>query len=357
METLQKKSSDSDVKTTNIKTTLLNTMKAIQISAPGGDFELVEREIPEPKDNEVLIKVMACGVCHGEAVTKEGSFKGIKYPRIPGHEVIGIITKVGKNADEWKVGQRVGVGWHGGHCLKCAACKRGDFWSCENSLTTGVSIDGGYAEYMVIRSEVVVSIPDELDSLKGAPLLCAGRTTFGALKNSVAKGGDIVVIQGLGGLGHLALQYAVKLGYKTIVLSHSKEKEQLAYKLGAQVYIDTNTTDAVKEIRKMGGAKVVLCLAPNAKAISELIRAVKRDGQVIVITAVNEPILINPGVLFGGASIRGFSAGEIEETLRFSLLANIMPTIEEFPLEKAAEAYQKMMTSKVHFRAVLKISD
>lgn len=350
METTLPKKSPVENKT-------IYTMKAIQISAPGGAFELVEREIPQPKENEILIKVQACGVCHGETVTKDGAYRGISYPRIPGHEVIGTIVKVGSRVDNWKVGQRVGVGWHGGHCLKCESCRRGDFWACENSLTTGVSIDGGYAEYMIIRDEVVVSIPDELDSIKGAPLLCAGRTTFGALKNSVAKAGDLVVIQGLGGLGHLAVQYSVKMGFKTMVLTHSKEKEQLAYKLGAHVCIDTNSTDAVKEIRKMGGAKVILCLAPDAKAISKLISAAKRDGQIIVVTAVSEPILINPGILFGGASIRGFSAGDIEETLRFSLLSNIIPTIEEFPLEKAAEAYQKMMDSKVHFRAVLKISN
>ena len=246
-------------------------MKAVQISKPGGDFELVQREIPEPKAGEVLIKVEACGICHGDAIVKEGHFPGLQYPRIPGHEVIGTIAKLGSGVDNWQPGQRVGVGWHGGHCFKCSACRRGDFWACEKSLTTGISIDGGYAEYMIARTEALVIIPDELDSVEGAPLLCAGRTTFGALKNSNAKGGDLVAIQGLGGLGHLAVQYAVKLGYKTVALSRGREKEKLALQLGAHKYIDTNAVDAVHELKQMGGVRVILCTAPDAEAISELV--------------------------------------------------------------------------------------
>ena len=331
-------------------------MKAMQISKPGGDFELVNREIPNPKENEVLIKVHACGVCHGEAVTKDGYFPGIKYPRIPGHEVIGTIDKLGSRVDNWKVGQRVGVGWHAGHCMKCDSCRRGDFWACENSLTTGVSTDGGYAEYMIARSEVLVSIPEELDSIEAAPLVCAGRTSLGALQHCGAKGGDLVAIHGLGGLGHLAVQYGRKLGFKVVVLSHSKEKEELAYKLGAHVYIDTNTTDAAKELKKMGGAQAIICFAPNAKAISALLYGLKHDGKLVIVTAVGEPIQINGNLLFGGASVGGFAQGNIEDTLRFSTLTNVIPMVEVFPLEQAAEAYNKMMTSKVHFRAVLKIN-
>jgi D-arabinose 1-dehydrogenase-like Zn-dependent alcohol dehydrogenase len=334
----------------------MSLMKAIQVSSPGADFELVHKEIPEPKENEVLIKVEACGICHGDAIAKEGHFPGIKYPRIPGHEVIGVIHKLGSHADGWKLGSRVGVGWHGGHCLTCSACRRGDFWACENSLTTGISIDGGYAEYMIARSEVLVSIPDELNSIEGAPLLCAGRTTFGALKYSGAKGGDLVAIHGLGGLGHLAVQYALKLGFRTVVLSRGKEKEELARKLGAHVYIDTNTTDAAKELSKLGGARVILCTAPNSKAISELVGGLGRLGQAIIVTGARETMQISPSLLLGGGrSVSGWVGGSIEEAIRFSLLTKIIPMVEVFPLEQAALAYEKMMTSKVHFRAVLKM--
>src|ERR1035437_946128 len=220
----------------------MKLMKAVLVKSPGADFELIQKEIPEPKDNEVLIKVEACGVCHGDSVAKEGHMPGVKYPIVPGHEVVGIVEKAGSQVTAWKVGQRVGVGWHGGHCFQCSACRRGNFNACEKSLTTGLHIDGGYAEYMIARPEVMVSIPDELTFVNAAPLLCGGRTTFGALKDSNAKAGDLVAIHGLGGLGHLALQYAVKMGFRTVVISHSKEKEELAYKLGAHVYIDTNAT-------------------------------------------------------------------------------------------------------------------
>ncbi|HUW63497.1 MAG TPA: alcohol dehydrogenase [Spirochaetia bacterium] len=331
-------------------------MKAIQVSSPGAEFELVNVEIPEPKENEVLIKVQACGVCHGDALAKEGRYPGIKYPIIPGHEVVGVIDKVGSKTTDWQVGQRVGVGWHGGHCFQCSACRKGDFWACENSLTTGLSIDGGYAEYMIARSQVLNYIPDELTSTEAAPLLCAGRTTFGALQNSGAKGGDLVAIHGLGGLGHLAVQYAVRLGFKTVVLSHSKEKEELAYKLGAHVYIDTNTTDAAKELGKLGGAKVILCTAPNGKAISGLITGLGRNGKIIIVTAPPDMMQIPPFLLLGGSrSIGGWVGGDIEETIRFSLLFRVIPMVEVFPLEQAALAFEKMMTSKVHFRSVLEI--
>src|ERR1022692_1059522 len=242
-------------------------MRAIQISKPGGPFELVNREMPVPLPNEVLIKVEACGVCRGEAVIKEGHFYGLAYPRIPGHEAIGKIAVIGSKIDQWKAGDRVGVGWHGGHCFKCRECLLGNFLSCENPITTGISRDGGYAEYMTAREEALVSIPEDLDSVQGAPLLCAGRTTFGALKHSGARAGDVVAIHGLGGLGHLALQYAVRMGFKTVVLSRGTSKEQLAYKLGAHSYIDTSAKDAAKELDKMHGARAIICLAPNSGEI------------------------------------------------------------------------------------------
>ncbi len=331
-------------------------MKAIQVNSPGAGFELVEREIPVPKENEVLIKVQACGICHGDAIVKEGHFPGVEYPRIPGHEVAGTIDKTGSGVNNWKIGQRVGVGWHGGHCLQCSACRKGDFWACENSLTTGITIDGGYAEYMSARADVLVPIPEELASTDAAPILCAGRTTFGALQNSGARGGDLVAIHGLGGLGHLAVQYAVKMGFKTVVLSRGKEKEELAYKLGAHYYIDTVSSDTVGELKILGGAKVILCTAPNGKAISELLPGLGRNGQAIIVTGARDMMQFPTSLLLGGGrSVSGSVGGNIEDAIRFSMLFKIIPMVEVFPLEEAALAFEKMMTSKVHFRSVLKI--
>ena len=328
-------------------------MRAIRVNSPGAGFELVDVPIPEPGENEVLIKVEACGICHGDALAREGRYPGIKYPIIPGHEVVGSIDRLGPGITDWQVGQRVGVGWHGGHCLRCKACRKGDFPACENALTTGLSTDGGYAEYMVARSEALHSLPDELSSLEAAPLLCAGRTTFGALRNSPARGGDMVAIHGLGGLGHLAVQYAVKLGFRTAVLSHSPEKEQLAYQLGAHLFIDA--ADAARELKKLGGAKVILCTAPSGQAISALVDGLAVSGKIIIVTAPPDMVQIPAFLLLGGSrSLGGWVGGSIEETIRFSVLFHVMPMVEVFPLEQAAQAYEKMMTSKVHFRAVLR---
>lgn len=333
-------------------------MRAIQISKRGGEFELVKREIPEPLSNEILIKVEACGVCHGEAVIKEGYFPGLTYPRIPGHEVIGTVAKVGNDVTNFKPGDRVGVGWHGGHCHKCKECLKGNFWGCEKSITTGINRDGGYAEYMTAEADVAVSIPAELDSVQGAPLVCAGRTTFGALKYSGAQGGDVVAIHGLGGLGHLALQYAVKMGFKTVVISRGTNKKELAFKLGSHTYIDTTTQDAVKELNKLGGARAIICLAPNAKEVSALAAGLGQNGKMVIVTAINEPLVIPANIFLGrGRSVTGFAGGDIAETIDFSLLTKVLPTVEVFPLEQAAQAYEKMMSSKVHFRAVLKINN
>jgi D-arabinose 1-dehydrogenase-like Zn-dependent alcohol dehydrogenase len=332
-------------------------MKAVHVSSPGADFEIIQKEIPRPGNNEVLIKVEACGICHGDAITKEGHYPGIKYPVTPGHEVVGIIDKAGASVTNWKAGQRIGVGWHGGHCNQCSACRKGDFGACEKSLTTGIHMDGGYAEYMIARADVMVNIPDELGSVEAAPLLCAGRTTFGALKNSGARAGDLVAIHGLGGLGHLAVQYAVKSGFKTVVLSRGRAKEVLAYQLGAHVYIDTDTGEAAKQLMKLGGARVILCTAPNGKAISDLIPGLGRNGQAIIVTGARDLMQIPPWLLLGGErSIRGFVTGNMEDAIRFSILAKIIPMVEVFPLEKVAEAYEKMMSAKVHFRSVLKIA-
>jgi 2-desacetyl-2-hydroxyethyl bacteriochlorophyllide A dehydrogenase len=333
-------------------------MKAIQVNAPGADFKLVEKEIPEPREHEVLLKVQACGVCHGDALVKEGHFPGLQYPRTPGHEVVGTIVKLGSESHYWQVGQRVGVGWRGGHCQKCRSCLKGDFWACENPLATGISTDGGYAEYMVARMEVLTAIPDALSSVEAAPLLCAGATTLGAMKSSQAKGGDLIAIHGLGGLGHLGVQFGVRLGFKVAVISRGSEKETLAHKLGAQIYIDANKQNVAQELMKMGGAKTIFCTAPNSKAISELIGGLARGGQLIIITFANEPMQISPVELMRAVrSVSGWIGGNASETLNFSVLTHVVPMVEVFPLEQAATAFERMMTAKVHFRAVLQVSE
>lgn len=331
-------------------------MRAIQVRSPGAEFELVNIEIPEPKQNEVLIKVEACGICHGDALTKEGHFPGSTYPRIPGHEVVGIIAKFGSPSKNWKLGQRVGVGWHGGHCGYCPACRKGSFNACQQAMIQGLTMDGGYAEYMVARMEALNPIPDEFSPEEAAPILCAGRTTFGALKYSSVKGGDLVAIQGLGGLGHLALQYAQKLGCKTAVISRGKEKKALALRLGAQHYFDSLSDNAAQELTKLGGAKVILCTAPNSKAISELVGGLSPDGEMIIVSFSNEPMQIPPAALMrGGKSIKGWVGGTPEDAIRFSLVNKVKPMVEVYPLEQAALAFGKMMDAKVHFRAVLKM--
>jgi len=332
-------------------------MKAVQVKSPGADFDIVQKEIPVPGDNEILIKVEACGICHGDVVAKEGHYPGIKYPIIPGHEVVGIVNQIGSKITNWKPGQRVGVGWHGGHCNQCEACKKGEYGACEKALTTGLHLDGGYAEYMIARTEAVVKIPDVLNSIDAAPIICAGRTTFGALIHSGAVSGDLVAIQGLGGLGHLAVQYAVKLGFKTAVLSRGKEKEERAYKLGAHIYIDTDKGEAVNQLMKLGGAKVILCTAPSGKAISEIIPGLGRNGQAIVVAGGGDLIQVPIGALLSGQrSVKGFVSGYIKDALDFSVSHKIIPTVEVFTLEQVKLAYEKMMSAKVRFRSVLKIS-
>ena len=331
-------------------------MKAIQVRSAGADFELVHREIPEPREHEVLIKVEACGVCHGDALVREGKFPGLSYPRVPGHEVVGTIQKLGSSVTTWSVGQRVGIGWHGGHCCYCQACRKGDFGACATSLTTALSMDGGYAEYMIGRAEAMIAIPDELSSVEAAPLLCAGTTVFGALRHAGAEGGDLVAIQGLGGLGHLGVRFADKLACRTVVLSRGKEKEALAFKLGADAFIDTNSGDAAKQLQAMGGAAAIICTAPSGKAIGELVGGLGPAGQMVVVAFSREPMVVPPFLLLGKKSISGWVGGNMEETIRFAVHSGVLAMIETFPLEHAAAAFEKMMTAKVHFRAVLKMT-
>ena len=333
-------------------------MRAVQVSGPGADFELVEKEVPEPRENEVRIKVQACGVCHGEAVVKEGTFPDIDYPRVPGHEVVGTIDKLGPNVSFWKIGQRVGVGWYGGPCLACEACRMGDPGRCESFLVTGISFDGGYAEYMVAPIQALSLMPDQLNALEAAPLLCAGRTSFTALRMSGAKAGDLVAIQGIGGLGHLGVQFARKLGFKTVALSRGTDKQELAYTLGAHVYIDTESSDPAEELQKLGGARVILATAPNGQAISDVVNGLGFEGELIVVAYPVEPLRAFAWQLLGERrSIKGWTVRPAkhasEDVLNFSVISGVLPMIEVFPLEQAALAYEKMMTAKVYFRAVL----
>jgi D-arabinose 1-dehydrogenase-like Zn-dependent alcohol dehydrogenase len=335
----------------------VTTMKAAQIPKSGAEFQIVEREIPEPGAGHVRIKVQACGVCHSDSLTVEGAWPGIQYPRIPGHEVAGIIDEVGAGVSAWEKGQRVGVGWHGGQDNTCRECRRGDFRNCQNLKIPGISYDGGYQQYMVAPIEALVSIPDSLNDVEAAPLLCAGITTYNALRHSGALPGDLVAIQGIGGLGHLGVQFANKFGYKVAAIGRGSENAGLAKKLGATVYIDSKATNAAEELQKLGGAKVVLATAPNSKAMSELINGLGPNGKLVVIGATFDPIEVAPVQLIGGSkTIQGWAAGtpaDSEDTLRFAELSGVRPMIETYPLEKAAEAYARMMSGNAQFRVVL----
>ena len=332
-------------------------MKAAQISKAGGDFEIVEREIPNPGAGQVRIKVQACGICHSDVLTKEGAWPGIQYPRVPGHEVAGIIDEVGSGVSEWKMGQRVGVGWHGGQDNTCPSCRRGDFRNCRNLKIPGISYDGGYQQYMVAPVEALVALPESLNAVEAAPLLCAGITTYNALRHSGAMPGDLVAIQGVGGLGHLGIQFANKFGYKVAAIGRGSENAALAKKLGASVYIDSKAGNAAAELQKLGGAQVVLATAPNSKAMSELIEGLGPNGKLIVVGATFEPIEVTPlQLIMGVRSIHGWAAGtptDSEDTLRFAELSGVRPLIETYPLEKAAEGYARMMSGHAQFRVVL----
>ncbi|MGA8213323.1 MAG: alcohol dehydrogenase [Candidatus Sulfotelmatobacter sp.] len=332
-------------------------MKAAQVPKPGADFEIVERGIPEPGAGQVRIKVQACGVCHSDVLTKEGAWPGIQYPRVPGHEVAGIIDEVGAGVSTWKKGQRAGVGWHGGQDGTCRECRRGDFRNCRNLKVCGISYDGGYQQYMVAPVEALAAIPESLSDVDAAPLLCAGITTYNALRHSGALPGDLVAVQGIGGLGHLGIQFASKFGYKVAAIGRGPENAALAKKLGASVYVDSQATKAAEELQKLGGARVVLATAPNSKAMSELIDGLGPNGTLMVVGATLDPIEVTPLQLINGSKrIQGWASGtpaDSEDTLRFAELSGVRPMIETYPLEKAAEAYARMMSGKAQFRVVL----
>jgi D-arabinose 1-dehydrogenase-like Zn-dependent alcohol dehydrogenase len=332
-------------------------MKAVQISKKGADLELVEREIPQPGPGHVRIRVQACGVCHSDVITKEGLLPGISYPRVPGHEVAGVIDEAGAGVTQWKKGQRVGVGWHGGQDGTCLACRRGDFGNCANLKICGVSYDGGYQEYMVAPVEALAQMPESLDAAEAGPLMCAGITTFNALRHSGALPSDLVAIQGIGGLGHLGIQFANKFGYRVAAVGRGPENGALAKKLGSHVYIDSSATDPAGELQKLGGARVILATAPSGKAMSALVGGLGSNGRMMVVGAPPDPIEASAAALiFGRRSLQGWPSGiptDSEDTLRFAEMTGVRPMIEKYPLEKAAEAYARMLSGKAEFRVVL----
>jgi len=305
----------------------------------------------------VLIKVQACGVCHSDMFTKEGAWPGIQHPRVPGHEVAGVIDELGDGVSDWKKGQRVGVGWHGGHDGTCLACRRGDFGNCQNLKIAGISYDGGYQQYMVAPVEALTAMPESLSDVEAAPLLCAGITTFNALRHSGAFPGDLVAVLGIGGLGHLGIQFANKFGYKVAAIGRGPENAPLATKLGASVYIDNRATNPAEALQKLGGAQVILATAPSSKAMSELVDGLAPNGKLMVVGASLDPIQVTPVQLISGSrTIQGWASGtpaDAEDTLRFAELTGVRPMIETYPLEKAAEAYARMMSGNAQFRVVL----
>jgi D-arabinose 1-dehydrogenase-like Zn-dependent alcohol dehydrogenase len=333
-------------------------MRAVQVERANGALELVEREVPEPGAGWVRIKVEACGICHSDSFTKDGSFPGVQYPRVPGHEIAGVIDAVGAGVAGWKAGQRVGVGWHGGHCGHCASCRRGDFVTCQVAAQVpGITYDGGYAEYMSAPAAALALIPDEIEPVEAAPLMCAGITTYNALRNSGARPGDLVAILGVGGLGHLAVQFAAKMGFHTVAVARGADKESFVRKLGARDYIDTQAQDPAAELFKLGGARVILATVTSGKAMSAIAGGLGINGKLIVLGAAFDPIEVPAMLLIGGRrSIVGWPSGtsiDSQETLAFSALTGVRSMNEVFPLQRAAEAYERMMSGQARFRVVL----
>ena len=338
----------------------MTMMRVVQVSRPGGPFEIVERPIPEPTAGTVRIKVQACGICHSDSLTKEGHYPGIQYSRVPGHEVAGVIDAVGAGTAGWQPGQRVGVGWNGGYCGQCDPCRRGDFFACVTHQIMGVTYDGGYAEYMIAPASAVARMPAELPAIEAAPLMCAGLTTFNALRNSGARAGDVVAVLGLGGLGHLTVQYAAKMGFHTVGIARGGDKEPLARQLGASVYIDSQAQDPAAELMKLGGAKVILATATRGEAMSAVQGGLAINGSLVIVGAAPS-MQISPLVLLSGCrSIKGWYSGtsiDSQDALAFSTRTGVRSMNELFTLERAAEAYERMMSGKARFRVVLSIGE
>ncbi|MBL8729204.1 MAG: alcohol dehydrogenase catalytic domain-containing protein [Planctomycetes bacterium] len=335
----------------------MSQMKAVQVAKAGGAFEVVDRPIPTPGAGEIRIRVEACGMCHSDVFVKSGQFPGLALPRVPGHEIAGRIDAVGPGVDRrWQSGQRVGVGWYGGHCTACDPCRRGDFMACENGKITGITFDGGYAEYCVVPVQAVARIPDALSAAEAGPLLCAGITTYNALRNSGARPGDTVGVQGIGGLGHLALQYARQMGFRTVAISRGTDKEPLARELGAHDYVDTAKTTAAEGLQQLGGAHLVLATAPHGDAIAGVVDGLRPRGKLLLVAAAVEPIPVSAFSLLSGKAVAGWPSGtsiDSEETMAFSARTGVRPRIERFQFAQAEQAFAKMMANKVRFRAVL----
>jgi D-arabinose 1-dehydrogenase-like Zn-dependent alcohol dehydrogenase len=332
-------------------------MRAVEVVEANGPFKLVEREIPTPTARQVRVKVQACGICHSDSFTKLGAYPGLTFPRVPGHEVVGLVDAVGAEVPDWKPGMRVGVGWHGGHCGHCKPCRKGDFISCAVGQVPGISYDGGYADYMIVPFEALVKVPDELSSADAAPLLCAGITTFNALRHSGAGPGDVVAILGIGGLGHLGVQFAVKMGYRTVAVARGRDKEAFALQLGAHHYIDSTRQNVAESLTKLGGARVILATVTDAKSMTNAVGGLGIDGKLLIVGASMEPVQVPSLALIPGRrSVAGWPSGtssDSEDTLDFSALANIRPIIETYPLDRAPEAYERMMSGEARFRVVL----
>jgi len=335
----------------------MTKIKAAQVARPGGPIELVEREVPQPGFGEVLVRVQACGICHSDAFTKEGHWPGLHYPRVPGHEIAGVVDQVGAGVTGWVEGQRVGVGWHGGHCGHCRACRCGEFVNCDFLPTPGITYDGGYEEYMVAPAEALARMPDGISAEEAAPLLCAGVTTYNALRHSGARPGDLVAIQGVGGLGHLGIQFANKFGYRVAAISRGTDNAALAKKLGAHHYLDSQASHPAEELKKLGGARVILATAPSGHAMTALFDGLGTNGKMVVVGASTEPIQVTPvQLIMGRRSLQGWPSGtsaDSEDTLNFAVLCGVRPMIERFPLDRASDAYERMMSGKAEYRVVL----
>jgi D-arabinose 1-dehydrogenase-like Zn-dependent alcohol dehydrogenase len=336
---------------------MTTTMQAAQIRKPSGEWELVERVLPEPRAGQVRVKVEACGICHSDVLVKEGLWPGLEYPRVPGHEIAGHIDAVGDNVIAWRPGQRVGVGWHGGHCFVCEQCRRGDFAMCVHRKVTGIDFDGGYAEYLIAPAAALAAIPDALPAEEAGPFMCAGVTVFNALRHSGARAGELVAVHGIGGLGHLGVQYARRMGFRTVAINRGNDKEPLARQLGAHHYIDATAADVVAELQKLGGASVILATAPNAQAISALVDGLAPNGKLLVPAAPAEPLTINVfSLIMKRSAVAGWYSGtarDSQDTLEFSTLRGVHPMIEKSPLDHVAEAYERMHSGRVRFRVVL----
>jgi D-arabinose 1-dehydrogenase-like Zn-dependent alcohol dehydrogenase len=333
------------------------SMRAVQVVNAYGPFQMVERTVPEPRPREVRIKVQACGLCHSDSLTKMGLWPGIQYPRVPGHEIAGIIDALGRDVPEWQPGQRVGVGWHGGHCGHCPSCRRGDFITCRSGQIPGITFDGGYADYIVAPFEALALIPDNLSPIDAGPIMCAGITTYNSLRHSGARGGDLVAILGIGGLGHLAVQYAAKMGFRTVAIARGADKAPLARQLGAHLYIDSEKENLGEKLQQLGGARVILATVTSGSAMSAALPGLGIDGKFVVLGAAAEPLSVNSMPMLGGRhALQGWPSGtsmDSQDTLAFSVLTGVRPMTEVFPVERAAEAYERMMSGKARFRVVL----